>query len=253
VLGGVKTGTGVAIAADGTISMNLPGVLVYRGTKNLTAAPPATPAQGDVYVSTTAGTIAAGWTGIGGGTTAAGDMVLWDGAKWDRVGSSGSGVTSVTGTAPITIAGTATAPDVRIAAATTTTAGSLSAADKLKLDGLVAGTTAPAMDGIAAAGTATTWTRSDHVHPTDTSRAAEAPDGTVDGTVQYIRQVVKAGATNTKTWQPLPTFGATVAATPPTNPSGGQLWFNSNKGILYVWYGDGSSNQWVSVMGSKAR
>ena len=252
-LGGVKTGTGIAIAADGTISANLPGALVYRGTKDLTAAPPATPVQGDVYVSTAAGTIAAGWTGIGGSTTAAGDMVLWDGAKWDKVGSSGSGVTSVTGTAPITIAGTATAPDVRIAAATTTTAGSLSAADKLKLDGLVVGTTAPLMDGTAAVGTATTWTRSDHVHPTDTSRAAEAPDGTVDGTLQYIRQVVKAGATNTKTWQPLPVFGATVAATPPASPAGGQLWFNTNKGILYVWYGDGSSNQWVSVMGSKAR
>jgi hypothetical protein len=252
-LGGVKTGTGIAIAADGTISANLPGALVYRGTYNLTTAPPATPAQGDVYVSTTAGTVAAGWTGIAGGTTASGDMVLWDGTKWDRVGSSGSGVTSVTGTAPITIGGTATAPDVRIAAATTTTPGALTAADKTKLDGLVAGTTNPLMDGTASAGSATTWSRSDHVHPTDTSRAAEAPDGTADGTVQFIRQVVTAGATNTKTWERLPAFGAIVGATPPTNPAGGQLWFNSTRGILYVWYGDGSSNQWVSVMGSKAR
>ena len=34
-----------------------------------------------------------------------------------------------------------------------------------------AGATAPAMDGIAAAGTATRFARADHVHPTDTSRA----------------------------------------------------------------------------------
>lgn len=35
-----------------------------------------------------------------------------------------------------------------------------------------AGTTSPEMDGTASAGSAATWSRSDHVHPTDTSRAA---------------------------------------------------------------------------------
>lgn len=35
-----------------------------------------------------------------------------------------------------------------------------------------AGTGKPAMDGTANAGSAATWSRSDHVHPTDTSRAA---------------------------------------------------------------------------------
>lgn len=35
-----------------------------------------------------------------------------------------------------------------------------------------AGTTSPNMDGTANAGSAATWSRSDHVHPTDTSRAA---------------------------------------------------------------------------------
>lgn len=34
-----------------------------------------------------------------------------------------------------------------------------------------ASSTAPKMDGTAAAGTGTTWARADHVHPTDTSRA----------------------------------------------------------------------------------
>ena len=34
--------------------------------------------------------------------------------------------------------------------------------------------TAPKMDGTAAAGTGTTWARADHVHPTDTTRAAQA-------------------------------------------------------------------------------
>lgn len=35
-----------------------------------------------------------------------------------------------------------------------------------------AGTGNPAMDGVASPGSAVTWSRSDHVHPTDTSRAA---------------------------------------------------------------------------------
>lgn len=35
-----------------------------------------------------------------------------------------------------------------------------------------AGTASPKMDGTANAGSAATWSRSDHVHPTDTSRAA---------------------------------------------------------------------------------
>lgn len=38
--------------------------------------------------------------------------------------------------------------------------------------------TTPAMDGTAAAGTATTYARADHVHPTDTSRQATLVSGT---------------------------------------------------------------------------
>lgn len=38
--------------------------------------------------------------------------------------------------------------------------------------------TAPAMDGTAAVGTATTYARADHVHPTDTSRQATLVSGT---------------------------------------------------------------------------
>ena len=38
----------------------------------------------------------------------------------------------------------------------------------------VASTTTPLMDGTAAIGAATKWAKADHVHPTDTSRAAVA-------------------------------------------------------------------------------
>ncbi len=39
--------------------------------------------------------------------------------------------------------------------------------------------------------------------------------------------------------------GATINATPPTSPQFGQLWFDVDTGVLYVYYNDGTSNQWV--------
>ncbi|WP_019005735.1 pyocin knob domain-containing protein [Cohnella laeviribosi] len=61
------------------------------------------------------------------------------------------------------------------AVATTSAAGFMSAADKVKLDGITdgatAGTATPLMDGTAAVGTSTAYAREDHRHPTDTTRA----------------------------------------------------------------------------------
>lgn len=64
-----------------------------------------------------------------------GDVAMWDGAEWVPVPVAAGGVTSVTGTAPITSSGGAT-PAIGIAAATDGAAGSMSGADKTKLDGL---------------------------------------------------------------------------------------------------------------------
>jgi hypothetical protein len=65
------------------------------------------------------------------------------------VSGGGSGtVTSVTGSAPVVITGTATiTPNVTITASTTAAAGSMSAADKLKLDGVGAGATVTGVTG----------------------------------------------------------------------------------------------------------
>ena len=35
----------------------------------------------------------------------------------------------------------------------------------------------------------------------------------------------------------------------PTSPSAGDLWFNSANGVMYIYYNDGSSAQWVSISG----
>ena len=57
---------------------------------------------------------------------------IWEGSA----GGGGGGVTSVTVTAPITNTGTASIPDIGISPATPAAAGSLSAADKTKIDNL---------------------------------------------------------------------------------------------------------------------
>jgi hypothetical protein len=35
----------------------------------------------------------------------------------------------------------------------------------------------------------------------------------------------------------------------PTSPSAGDLWFNSANGVMYIYYNDGSSSQWISISG----
>ena len=41
----------------------------------------------------------------------------------------------------------------------------------------------------------------------------------------------------------------TVSDSAPSSPSNGDLWFKSDVGELYLWYTDGSSNQWVEASG----
>jgi hypothetical protein len=72
-------------------------------------------------------------------------QVVATGQTINAGGGGGSGsVTSVSGTAPIQVATGTTTPVVSIAAATTSAPGSMSAADKAKLDGVAAGATANA-------------------------------------------------------------------------------------------------------------
>jgi hypothetical protein len=72
------------------------------------------------------------------------DARVYNGTAWVNLGLQGS-ITAVTGTAPITSSGGST-PAIGITAATASAAGSMSAADKSKLDGVAAGATANSTD-----------------------------------------------------------------------------------------------------------
>jgi hypothetical protein len=80
----------------------------------------------------------------------------------------------------------------------------------------LASLTAPVMDGVAAAGVATAWSRGDHVHPSDTTRApiasptftgvpaaataAPATNTTQLATTAFVTAAVSAGTAGVVTW-----------------------------------------------------
>jgi hypothetical protein len=141
-LGGVKVGANLAIASDGTLSANLPGALVYKGTIAATAAAPASPASGDVHILSSAGTLAgATWGTLAGTSVNAGDMLIYAGTSWDHVGSTAAtgGVTAVNVTAPITKGGTAAAPLIGVADATAAAKGVVQLADAAAITAATAG------------------------------------------------------------------------------------------------------------------
>ena len=148
VLGAIKVGQNLSITGDGVLSAEVPGALVYMGTKDFTAAPGSLSQQvGHLYVNTANGTANAGSIGFGGETVNIGDMAIWNGSAWDlnASGSGEQGVLTVSSTASIVTGGTATNPSLSITAATPSSsgvggsAGSLSAVDKEKLDGISSG------------------------------------------------------------------------------------------------------------------
>jgi hypothetical protein len=139
----------VADSIDVTVTTAPITVTVDDGTTVLVGAGTVGPAgpKGD------AGTNGTNGQGVPTGGTTGQVLAKASGTNYDTEwvdqsgGGGGSGtVTSVTGTAPISVATGTTTPVVSIAAATTSAAGSMSAADKAKLDGVASGATANSSD-----------------------------------------------------------------------------------------------------------
>lgn len=136
VLGGVKVGSGLDVAADGTLS-TVVEVLELMGSLDPTvAAPTLTAAEaGHTYVANKTGVADASFGLVAGQEVAAGDILIWTGTEWIwNQAASISGVLSVTGVAPVLIGGTAEAPEISVAVATATTTGVVSVGDGLTVD-----------------------------------------------------------------------------------------------------------------------
>ena len=126
------------------VDIDSAGSLIYKGLIDLTADnAPLAPQVGWTYYNTGAGTViqggTPGWVGITGDAVLGGEQVIYDGTNW-TIPDPVFGVQQVTGTAPITVDNTdGQRPVVGITAATTSAAGSMSGADKTKLDGIASG------------------------------------------------------------------------------------------------------------------
>jgi hypothetical protein len=72
-----------------------------------------------------------------------------------------------------------------------------------------------------------------------TGTAGTIGEAPIDGT-QYVRQ--------SAAWAPVSVPpGTAISDAAPSSPANGQLWWESDTGNMYIWYNDGSSQQWVQV------
>ncbi len=136
-LGGVIVGSGLDVAADGTLSLAVE-VLELMGSLDPTQPAPALTATeaGHTYVANVGGVADASFGLAAGVEVAAGDLLIWTGTEWvHNQAASISGVLSVTGVAPVLVGGTAEAPEISVALATATTVGVASFGDGLAIDG----------------------------------------------------------------------------------------------------------------------
>lgn len=143
-LGVIRVGNNLSIDVNGVLSADLPAGTSYEGLWTDTDTAPASPSTGQFWIWDGGnGAVlnnALGWGAANGSTVNNGDTLMYNGTQFDIIpGSGGGGVQTITGVAPIVVAGDASTPEISITAATDAAAGSMSAADKLKLDGIAAG------------------------------------------------------------------------------------------------------------------
>ena len=135
-LGGIKSGTGLSVAADGTLSIsNVTLGSLAQGSATVgqllgwsgVGWSPTTPAAGVSYTGAAPVTVASGVIGLGQSSATVGQVLTWTGSAWQPQNTSPTGA--------------------------------------------MVGTATPLANGTAGPGIATTASREDHRHPTDASRA----------------------------------------------------------------------------------
>ena len=106
---------------------------------------------------------------------------------------------------------------------------------------------AVALGYLANAQIANTVTLGSPVHDVQINRAFYANGGV--GTAGQI--LYSAGSGANAYWADAPSGGgggASVSTSPPGSPSDGDLWWDSDQGVLRIYYADPDSNQWVDAV-----
>lgn len=139
-LGGIRIGNNLEIdPSTGVLNVNMPATFTFKGQIAPTDNAPGSPSGGDFYLFSTGGTLNGTWGNKTGANVAINDAIVWDAdnSGWDILeGLFSAGVTSVSGVAPVQITGDSANPVVSVTAATDTAAGTMSGADKAKLDSI---------------------------------------------------------------------------------------------------------------------
>jgi hypothetical protein len=82
------------------------------------------------------------------------------------------------------------------------------------------------------------------INPATATPLIESGTGAVGASVKYAREdhVHPAAAGGGAS--------VTISDTPPASPTAGNLWWESDTGITYIYYNDGNSSQWVALAGN---
>ncbi len=81
------------------------------------------------------------------------------------------------------------------------------------------------------------------------------PDSPANGSTQTVDGIVYTYNSSKGYWTAASSGGGTIQVTTsdsaPSSPADGDLWYDTDDGGMFVYYADGSSNQWVEVVGSQ--
>ena len=81
------------------------------------------------------------------------------------------------------------------------------------------------------------------------------PDSPANGTTETVNGITYTYNSSKGYWTTASSGTATIQVTTsdsaPSSPADGDLWYDTDTGGIFVYYADGTSNQWVEVIGQQ--
>ena len=180
-LGAIKSGLGLTIAVDGTLSVgNVSLSSIAQGSATIgqllgwsgTAWAPTTPGLGVSYTGLAPVSVSSGVISLSQNNATAGQVLTWSGTAWAPTTPTLAG--TYTGAAPVSVSSgvIGLSQNNALVGQVLTWTGIAWMPQAPAASGVALGTAIPLADGLASAGTATAASHEDHRHPTDLTRAS---------------------------------------------------------------------------------